>query len=216
MTIPRIGTSVLILILSAVGPAGGGAYYVATDGKAENDGSAAKPWPSVEHALSKAGGGHTILVRPGIYRGPLVIARQYAGTEAQPTVIRAEVKWKAVMIGAEHHVIYTADRCDWVIIDGFEVMGGRYVGRGVLWLRADSPAIGKGSPQHAPATDFWGRPRPRDKAPDLGAFPFEPALARPEFRAGWDSGWPYHRHGNKVGLPDPWMLPPAGPAQGLR
>jgi hypothetical protein len=45
-----------------------------------------------------------------------------------PTVIKAEVKWQAVILGAEYHVVYTADRCDWVTIDGFEVMGGRYDG----------------------------------------------------------------------------------------
>ena len=43
-------------------------------------------------------------------------------------MIKAEVKWQAVILGAEYHVIYTADGCDWVIIDGFEVMGGRYDG----------------------------------------------------------------------------------------
>jgi hypothetical protein len=88
--------------------------------------------------------------------------------------------------------------------------------RGVYWLRADSPAIGKGSSQYAPATDFWGRPRPKDKAPDLGAFPFEPILTGKQVRADWNAGWPYHRHGNKAGLPDPWALPSAEPAKGLR
>lgn len=117
-----------ILLLAAAGRADAATYYVATDGKLENDGSAAKPWPSLEHALAKVGGGHTILLKPGVYRGPLQIARQYAGTEARPTVIQAEVKWQAVILGAEYHVIYTADRCDWVVIDGFEVMGGRYDG----------------------------------------------------------------------------------------
>jgi len=76
--------------------------------------------------------------------------------------------------------------------------------KGVFWLRQRSPAIGKGSPQHAPKTDFWARPRPPDRPPDLGAFPFESVLTREQARAGWDHGWAYHRHGNKAGLPDPW------------
>jgi len=88
--------------------------------------------------------------------------------------------------------------------------------KGVFWLREDSPAIGKGSPQHAPTTDFWGRPRPRDKSPDLGAFSFEPLLTQKQVRASWDSGWAYHRHGSRVGLPNPWVLPPSEPARGLR
>ena len=103
-------------------------YYVATDGKADNDGSREKPWASVEYALSKVGGGHTIIVKPGVYRGPIQIAKQYAGTKEHPTVIKSEVKWKAIIIGAEYHVISNGDGCDWVVIDGFEVMGGRYDG----------------------------------------------------------------------------------------
>jgi hypothetical protein len=44
-------------------------YYVATDGQPENDGTLERPWPSVEHALAQVGGGHTIVVRPGLYGG---------------------------------------------------------------------------------------------------------------------------------------------------
>ena len=393
----RAGLTILLALTAIAAEAG--TYYVATDGKPENDGSAGKPWPSVEYALSKVGGGHTIVLKPGVYRGPLQIAKQYAGTEAQPTVIKAEVKWQAVILGAEYHVVYTADGCDWVVIDGFEVMGGRYDGvkisgdhsvvrncwvhnnkamgiamhnrkggtiennliefngdhvqfdhgvyadgegltvrgnvvrhnasfglhlypsiknariennlvfgqvrrrgiivscpegggkntivnntvvdahpltlwngngevvgnnilvadgpeaisfgegtqqvvvdynlcvpksprqgphgltgdprfvdpaRGVFWLGQGSPAIGKGSPQHAPTMDFWGRPRAKDKAPDLGAFAFQPALTREQARAGWDHGWAYHRHGPKAVLPDPWAVPPSKPAEGSR
>jgi len=374
-------------------------YYVATDAKADFSGSKEKPWPSVEYALSKVGGGHTIVVKPGLYRGPMQIAKQFAGTKQRPTVIQSDVKWQAVFIGAEYHVISNAGDCDWVVIDGFEVMGGRYDGikmngdynvvrncwvhnnkamgiamhnrkggliennliefngdhiqfdhgvyadgeeltvrgnivrhnasyglhlypsiknsrivnnlvygqvrrrgiivacpqgggknvivnntvveyqpltiwngngevvanniliaeggeafsfgegtqnvlvdynlcvsksarqgphgltgdplfvdqaRGVFWLRQDSPAIGKGSSQYAPTTDFWGRPRPQDKAPDLGAFTFEPVLTGEQVRAAWDHGWAYHRHGNKVGLPDPWVLPAAEPDSSRR
>lgn len=103
-------------------------YYVAIDGKPGNDGTKEMPWHSVEYALSQVGGGHTIIVRPGIYRGPINIPKQYAGTKEQPTVIKSEVKWQAVIIGSEYHVISNGDGCDWVVIDGFEVMGGRYDG----------------------------------------------------------------------------------------
>ncbi|OHB77156.1 MAG: hypothetical protein A2Z25_15455 [Planctomycetes bacterium RBG_16_55_9] len=388
---------IIIILLALTGlTANGAVYYVATDGKPDNDGSRDKPWPSVEFALSRVGAGQTILVKPGVYRGPIQIARQFAGTQEWPTVIQSEIKWGAVIVGSEYHVISNADGCDWVTIDGFEVMGGRYDGvklngdhnvvrncwvhnnkamgvamhnqkdgliennliefngdhvqfdhgvyadgerlavrgnvvrhnasfglhlypsiknsriennlvygqtrrrgiivscpkgggqnvivnntvvesqpltiwngrgetvannilvseagevlylneatkdiladynlcvpkskyqgphgltgdpgfidatKGVFWLRQGSPAIGKGSPQHAPATDFWGRPRRPDKAPDLGAFAFEPALTREQVRAGWDNGWAYHRHGNKTGLPDPWTIPSSTPTK---
>jgi parallel beta-helix repeat protein len=367
-------------------------YYVSTDGRTGNDGSRDKPWPSIEHALAQVGGGQTIIVRPGTYRGPVQIARAYAGTAERPTVIRSEVKWGAVIIGSPHHVISNGGGCDWLVIDGFEAMGGRYDGikmngdnntvrncwvhsnkamgiamhnrtggfiennliefngshvqfdhgiyasgerlivrgniirhnasfglhlypsikdsllennlvhghvrgrgiilscpegggknrvlnntvvessspltiwrgngevvannifiadrgeavsidnrtsevlfdhnfvapgshaqgkhgltgdprfvdssRGVFWLRANSPAIGKGSVEHASARDFWGRSRPKDRKPDLGAFPYVPELEKAEVRADWDHGWAYHRHGQKTNvLPDLWNLP---------
>jgi parallel beta-helix repeat protein len=379
-----VWVSLFIVALPAY--ANTGIYYVATDGKAENDGTKEEPWPSVEYALSKVGGGHTIIVRPGIYRGPIQIAKEYAGTKEHPTVIKSEVKWKAVIVGAPYHVISNADGCDWIVIDGFEAMGGRYdgikmngdyntvrncwvhsnkamgiamhnqkggviennliefngdhiqfdhgvyasgdalairgnivrhnasyglhlyssiknsviannlvygqvrrrgiivacpegggknvivnntvvenqavtiwngngevvvnnilvadgvvfmfdddtknvlvdynlcvprserqgphgiigdpkfvdAGKGVFWLREGSPAVGKGSWQHAPTMDFWGRPRPKDQAPDLGAFPFVSFLTDEQVRASWDHQWAYHRHSGM--LPDFWSL----------
>jgi hypothetical protein len=56
-------TWINLLLMSTAMAASAETSYVATDGQAENDGSRAKPWPSVEHALSKLGGGHTIIVR---------------------------------------------------------------------------------------------------------------------------------------------------------
>jgi len=364
-------------------------YYVATEGREDGDGSKEKPWPSVEWALSQVGGGHTIVVRPGLYRGPLEIAREYAGTKERPTIIQSEVKWQAIVVGAPYHVISNADGCDWVVIDGFQAQGARYdgikmngdynvvrncwvhnnqamgvamhnqtggviennliefngshiqfdhgiyadgdglllrgnvvrhnasyglhlypalknsvivnnlvygqvrrrgiivacpegggqnqivnntvvedqpltiwngngevvvnnvlvaregepvafneqtrnvlvdynlcvplsahqgphgvtgdplfvePGRGLFWLRPDSPAIGRGSPEHAPDTDFWGRPRAPDRPPDLGAFPFVPALASKEARARWEYGWTYFRHGEGGTIPDFWAV----------
>jgi hypothetical protein len=117
-----------LLIVVLVSSISAEEYYIAADGKAENDGSNDNPWQSVEYALSKVGGGNTIIVTPGIYRGPIQIARQYAGTAEAPTIIKSEVKWKAIIIGAPYHVISNGDGCDWVVIDGFEAMGGRYDG----------------------------------------------------------------------------------------
>jgi len=380
-----LGVCLLTILLTA--SASAETCYVATDGSEDNDGSKEKPWPSVEYALSKVGGGHTIIVRPGIYRGPIQIGKQYAGTKESPTIIKSEEKWKAVVIGAPYHVISNGDECDWLVIDGFEAMGGRYdgikmngnyntvrncwvhnnkamgvamhnqkggviennliefngdhvqfdhgvyasgdsltfrgnvirhnasyglhlyssiknsvvannlvygqvrdrgiivscpegggknvivnntvvenhpltiwngdgeivvnnilvsdsevfsfnddtknvlidynlcmpgsdrqgphgisgdprfvdAGKGVFWLRKDSPAIGKGSPEHAPGMDFWGRPRSKDQAPDLGALPFLPALTADQADAVLEYGWAYHRHGTGT-IPDFWTL----------
>jgi hypothetical protein len=103
-------------------------YYVATDGKPANDGSREKPWPAVEFALAKVGGGNKIVLRPGVYRGPITIARIYSGTEQRPTVIQSEEKWKAVIVGSPVHCITSGDDCQWLAVDGFEVLGARYDG----------------------------------------------------------------------------------------
>jgi hypothetical protein len=103
-------------------------YYVATDGKPENDGSHGKPWPSVEFALKKVGGGHTIVLRPGFYRGPIDVPRADAGSVYSPTVIRSEEKWKAVVVGSPGNGVNVGDHCDWVTIEGLEVLGAWYRG----------------------------------------------------------------------------------------
>jgi len=334
----------------------------------------------VEHALSVVGGGHTILLRPGVYRGPIQVPKSRAGTKERPTVLRSEIKWKAVVIGGPAHVISNGDDCHWLVVDGFEVMGARSTGikmsgdynvvrncwvhnnghmgisshgrtggtiennlvefngqhvqlhhgvyasgdgltvranvvrhnasfglhlyskisnsvvahnvvyghvrkagilvacpegggkntvvhntvadnaggidvwkgdgevvvnnivvarsgealsfgngskivrsefnlttgdpkfvdarHGIYWLRADSPAIGKASAPDAPKADFWGRARPEDKAPDLGAFAFDPALDLKQ--AAWaPSSWAYSFGVNdeRGGPPDFWARP---------
>lgn len=58
-----------LLVLATAVTAAGATYYDGTDGKADNDGSRVKPWPSVEHAVSKVGAGHTIIVKPDLDRG---------------------------------------------------------------------------------------------------------------------------------------------------
>ena len=114
----------VLLVLASAAEAG--TYYVAADGKPHNDGSRDKPWPSVEFALQKVGGGNTIVVRPGIYRGPITVAHAYAGTKERPTVVRSEEKWRATMIGAPGYGgMVVADNCDWVTIEGFEVFGAQ-------------------------------------------------------------------------------------------
>lgn len=392
-----IGKVFLSLLLAVVtGAVRAETYYVATDGKPEHDGSRERPWRTVEHALSQVGSGHTILVKPGLYHGPLYVGKTYSGTKQRPTIIRSETKWKAVLLGTSVHGIHS--HADWIVIDGFEVMGARGDGikieadnntvrncwahnnsatgitmqnrkggviennlveyngshpqhhhgihasgdgltlrgnivrhnaayglhlhpeikrsviannlvyghaqkpgvllacpkgggqnrlvnntvaenrgaltvqrgdgeavmnnilavgrlwakeseaidldegtksvqadynlcvppskqagphsltgdpqfvdpsRGVFWLKPGSPAIGRGRAEHAPGTDFWGRSRPKDRAPDLGAFPFVPFLATPEARARWYFNWAY-RYGAVEGrdMPDLWMLPP--------
>jgi parallel beta-helix repeat protein len=114
-----------LLFLCASGVARAETYYIAGDGKTENDGSRDKPWPSVEFALGKVGGGHTIVFRSGVYRGPIHILKKYGGTEKSPTVLRSEEKWKAVVVGSPQACFSTQDDCHWLTVEGFEVLGAR-------------------------------------------------------------------------------------------
>jgi pimeloyl-ACP methyl ester carboxylesterase len=81
---------------------------------------------------------------------------------------------------------------------------------GVFWLRPDSPAIGKGTSEYAPATDFWDRALPAGQLPDQGAFAFVPSLAADKARIGWN-GWPYRfAPKGEMDLMDPWTQPEDG------
>ncbi len=390
---PWRATLVVLATLTTIS-ADAGTYYVAHSGTQENDGSLAKPWPSVEFALSKVGPGNTVIVRPGNYQNTWQIRDQPAKPGGPPTIVKSEVKWKAAVHGGPGEGINVVD-CPGIVLDGFEVSGSRgdgismntdlgtvrncwvhnndhmgisshnhrgvrieanliefngcniqfhhgvyadgeglsvyrnivrhnsgyglhlypsikgatvsqnlvfghvyqsgiivacpagggrnlivhntvvgnaggisiwrgdgekvfnnilvssgevlacsrdsknvtadynlcgpgtmpgaviarqgphstsadprFVkpGYGVFWLRPDSPAIGTGSPEYAPAIDFWGRPLPHGKAPDLGAFAFEPTLATEKARIGW-YGWPYRfAPQGEMELSDPWVL----------
>jgi len=118
----------LAVLSSASIPIRAETFYVAGDATPAGDGSRDKPFQSVEAALAKVGGGHTVVVKPGVYRGPLHIDIKFAGRKEAPTTIRSEVKWKATLIGSPGHVISNDDDCHWVTVDGFEVLGARYDG----------------------------------------------------------------------------------------
>jgi len=177
-----------LCLLATTVTASGATYIVATDGKADNDGSRAKSWPSVEHALSKVGGGHTILVKPGLYRGPIQIAKQFAGTRERPTVIQSEVKWKAVVFGAEYHVISNGDGCDWVTIDGLEVLGARYDG---IKMNGD----------HNVVRNCWVH---NNQAMGVAMHNQRGGVIENNLVYGWT----YYRHSAGGTLPELWSLPP--------
>jgi hypothetical protein len=196
---------------AALSPVIAATFYVSSDAKSDGDGSMEKPFASVEGALAKTGGGHTIVVRPGLYRGPIEIPRQYAGTKESPTVIRSEVKWKAIIVGAPVHAISNGGECHWVTIDGFQVQGARYDG---IKMNGDHNVVRNcwvHNNQAMPETDFWGRSRAKDRPPDLGAMPFLPELADPAARQRFEFGWAYFRHGSGGTIPDLWLLPDRSP-----
>jgi len=376
-------------------------YWIAPKGKPSAKGTEGDPFPSIREALRQAGGGNIFIFQPGNYIGAqITVTAEYAGSPQQPTVLKSQYKYKAVLHGSPEHNIYIRKGCNWVIIDGFESSGARYTGiksnadftvirncrihnnalqgmeahdvRGtvienniveyngenlqfshgiyadgdglvirnniirfnsgwglhlypeianskiennliygnqrwgiclyskpgagsnrivnntivfngagvavknarneiivnniivnntrwifdkahpvqnldgnvfkegealidynlcvpalimagpnnvsfdplfldaqkcVFYLKAGSPAIGKGSKEYAPERDFFNRKRPVDKAPDLGCFAYEPSLLSPEARKDWYYQWPFVFKGHSETMPDLWKLP---------
>jgi hypothetical protein len=122
------GFALVWLLLCAPHAARAATYYVATNGTEQGDGSDTRPWPTVEFALGRVGGGNTVIVKPGNYSGGWRLSSAFSGSQAQPTVVKSEQKWKARLIGSFSHGIYAADRTHWIVIDGFEIAGALYDG----------------------------------------------------------------------------------------
>src|SRR5689334_110034 len=110
-------------------------YFVSPTGKASNSGTETSPWPSVEAALERVGGGQTITLLPGIYTNSIVVDVNDASRTGRPTIIRSQRKWKAVILRSPAHGVYTADGVTNVVIDGLQVaqssIDGVKVGSGV-------------------------------------------------------------------------------------
>jgi hypothetical protein len=114
----------LVCLLCQLGaascPASGyGEYFVAPSGREDNAGSESSPWPSVEFALNRVGGGNTITLLPGDYTEPIIIER--SGPNGHPTTIRSLRKWEAILQKTTSHGIYTSDGVTNVVIDGLQI-----------------------------------------------------------------------------------------------
>ncbi len=64
--------------------AGGGVYYVATDGDDDNVGSEAQPWRTVQHAADMVAAGDTVTIRGGFYNEAVFI--NVSGSAAGGTI----------------------------------------------------------------------------------------------------------------------------------
>jgi hypothetical protein len=63
-------------------------YCVAPDGTAGGDGSRARSFPRAKTAFERVGGGKTVILRPGIYRGPNEVPLSCQGSRERPTVLQ--------------------------------------------------------------------------------------------------------------------------------
>jgi parallel beta-helix repeat protein len=104
-------------------------YWIAPDGRFSAKGTEMDPFGCIEDALERVGGGNTFIFMPGEYIGAqITISPEYSGTAQNPTVLKSQNKYEAILHGSPFHNIYVKEGCQWVIIDGFESSGARYTG----------------------------------------------------------------------------------------
>src|SRR6185437_1244064 len=93
--------------------------YVATTGSDSNDGSAAHPWLTIQHAGSLATPGMTIHVAPGTYVTSSTISTSTSGTATARIHYLSDQKWGAKIITSATQA--WANTGDFVDIEGFDV-----------------------------------------------------------------------------------------------
>lgn len=121
--------TIIVILLLCGAHLRGATYWISPEGKSSASGSEKDPFVSAEAALKKAGGGNTFVFKPGDYVGTqITLSPEYAGSAEEPTVLKSQYKYKAVLHGSAFHNIYVKSGCKWVIIDGFESSGAKYTG----------------------------------------------------------------------------------------
>jgi len=125
-----------LLLMSAM-PAFAGTYYVSTTGSTAGNGSLQAPWPSVEYALKRVRGGHTIVMMPGDYQ-PFRVPEGAGGTARARTVIKSQVKWKARIRSYGEFGVVTDSRAPYVVLDGLEIVGSSMA---AIYLQANYSEI---------------------------------------------------------------------------
>ncbi|HLP76332.1 MAG TPA: right-handed parallel beta-helix repeat-containing protein [Candidatus Paceibacterota bacterium] len=115
----KCGAALLCLVFSQILVVHSTEYFVSPSGSPSNSGTETSPWPSVGFAFSHATGGDVITLLPGTYGEEIII--ELSGTAGNPTTIRSQRKWEAVIQGSPSHGIYIADGVTNVLIDGLQV-----------------------------------------------------------------------------------------------
>lgn len=112
---------VALLGIPSVSAAGGGIYWVATDGSDDpgQDGSLAAPWATITHALDSVPDASTILVRPGLYEGRI----RLRGTFPVGVTVRSELPYRARLTNNDRVITAYSDAsgCEGIALEGFEI-----------------------------------------------------------------------------------------------
>lgn len=113
-------------------------YYVSTSGSDSNDGSAAHPWRTIQHASSMVRAGYTVHVAPGTYNvaGPgaypssvtNAITTSVSGTASARIRFISDVKWGAKIVTSNQPYYSWSVDGDYVDIVGFDITGNGMTG----------------------------------------------------------------------------------------
>jgi hypothetical protein len=113
-------------------------YYVSTSGSDSNDGSAAHPWRTIQHASSLVAPGYTVHVAPGTYNvaGPgayptqitYAISTSASGTASARIRFISDVKWGAKIVTSNQSYYSWGADGNYVDIVGFDITGDSMVG----------------------------------------------------------------------------------------
>jgi len=95
-------------------------YYVATKGTDSNDGSASRPWATIQHASAVIGPGATVHVAAGIYNLG-TITTTTSGTASARIHYVSDTQWGAKIVGSGDTVWYNSG--NYVDIRGFDITG---------------------------------------------------------------------------------------------
>ncbi len=90
-------------------------YFVATNGSNSNDGSAARPWASILHAIDRVPDGSEIVVRNGRYDALMEIERRFSNG----IVVRAENPYRVQLRG--NGTVIGCHLCAGITFEGFDI-----------------------------------------------------------------------------------------------
>ncbi len=117
----RASDSRLLFLLASALAAAPDVYYVSASGDdLRGDGSPARPWASITAAVPKIpDSGGLLIVRDGLYRGPVLIARKFRHW----LVIQAENPYRAVLRSDHSLTLFIMDSAN-VLLTGFDIARG--------------------------------------------------------------------------------------------
>ncbi len=102
-------------------PTGPSTVHVAPTGADTNDGSEARPWATLSHAISELSPGDTLVVAEGTY--PESVAVNVTGSAASPITIRSAANARPVVRAAGEAAIDVGTGAAYVTLDGLSFEG---------------------------------------------------------------------------------------------